>query len=305
MFAAHRIVSIYFLIQAVSAAAWWALLFVYPPSVKWFQPNAWPNETLLTYWLADFILIIMGSVLVSFATARQSAWSTIAVWGLTTACWYPTFVCLAISVRTGEAWIATAMMVSMSGVSLAMATIYGSIHQSPATIRVTPMSGGTAVIWTLAQTVIFWGAFLWVLPMAIVELERHFGWAAFQHDLQSMLSMMLFCFASCLGIGSGMSMALFGDGTPLPTATAPRLVLAGPYRWVRNPMAVAGVAQVIAVGWYLGSYSVIAYGLVGAVLWHFLVRPIEEADLRQRFSDGYESYYQSVGLWIPKFRKQS
>jgi protein-S-isoprenylcysteine O-methyltransferase Ste14 len=35
------------------------------------------------------------------------------------------------------------------------------------------------------------------------------------------------------------------------------LVIAGPYRYVRNPMAVAGILQGIAVGWYLGSVSVI------------------------------------------------
>lgn len=31
-----------------------------------------------------------------------------------------------------------------------------------------------------------------------------------------------------------------------------RLVIARPYRFVRNPMAVAGIVQGLAVGWYLG-----------------------------------------------------
>ena len=59
---------------------------------------------------------------------------------------------------------------------------------------------------------------------------------------------------------------------------------------------------VCAVGWYLGSYLVITYSLVGAVIWHVAVRPIEERDLTDRFADDYERYRQQVGLWWPRFR---
>jgi len=71
------------------------------------------------------------------------------------------------------------------------------------------------------------------------------------------------------------------------------------YRYVRNPMAVAGIVQGIAVGWYLGSYAVIVYSLVGAVLWHVVVRPVEEAGLNSRFGKTYTEYRQRVRLWLP------
>ena len=71
------------------------------------------------------------------------------------------------------------------------------------------------------------------------------------------------------------------------------------YRYVRNPIAVAGVVQGIAVGWYLGSYAVIVYSLAGAVLWHVAVRPVEEAGLNSRFGKTYNEYQQRVRLWIP------
>lgn len=95
-------------------------------------------------------------------------------------------------------------------------------------------------------------------------------------------------------------MALLGNGTPLPTATAPYLVVGGPYRFVRNPMALAGIVQGVAVGWYFGSLAVIAYAFTGALLWHFCVRPIEEADLQQRFPADYPQYREAVGLWLPR-----
>jgi len=96
-----------------------------------------------------------------------------------------------------------------------------------------------------------------------------------------------------------------GDGTPLPTATAPRLVIAGPYRYVRNPMALAGIAQGVAVGFYLGSYGVIAYSLLGAIFWHTAVRPVEEHDLVERFDESYVQYRKSVRLWFPRLGKSS
>lgn len=97
-------------------------------------------------------------------------------------------------------------------------------------------------------------------------------------------------------------MATLGEGTPLPTATASKLVIAGPYIWIRNPMAVAGILQGIAVGWWLGSPAALAYACAGIAVWHYLVRPSEEADLLMRFGNDYERYRKSVGLWIPRIR---
>jgi protein-S-isoprenylcysteine O-methyltransferase Ste14 len=294
-----QIVAIYFLIQAISTAAWWLLLFAYPPSVKWFQPSDWPAGALLSFCLADFVLIIAGSVVAATGVLRQHEWAGNAVWAVTALTWYPTLVCLATSMQTSEAWGASSMMVSMSGLSLAMATIHGKAGQSPATIRVTVMQRPQAVLWTLGQTLVFWGVFLWVLPMGIVELEHHCGINGFAHEFQTPAATALLAIASCLGLWSGLTMATHGNGTPLPTATAPQLVIAGPYRFVRNPMAVAGIVQGLAVGWYLGSYSVIVYSLAGAVLWHIAVRPVEESDLRSRFGESYHDYQRRVRLWIP------
>ncbi len=256
----------------------------------------------MSFWLADFVLIVAGSIVAAVGAWRRSHWSTMAVWVVAVVTWYPTLVCIATSVRTDEAWVASSMMASMAGLSLAMATIHGNATQSPATIRVTPMSRSAAVLWTLGQITIFWGTFLGVLPLGILETERHFGWTGFTHDYQTRFSVGLFAIASGLGLWSGLTMATRGDGTPLPTATAPRLVVAGPYRYVRNPMAVAGIVQGMAVGWYLGSASVILYSLVGALLWHIAVRPVEERDLAKRFGQDYASYRKNARLWVPRLR---
>jgi protein-S-isoprenylcysteine O-methyltransferase Ste14 len=108
-----------------------------------------------------------------------------------------------------------------------------------------------------------------------------------------------FVLASALGLWSCVTMALRGEGTPLPAETARRLVVAGPYRWVRNPMAVAGGLQTATVGLVTGSWLVIVIAVVGALAWHTLIRPAEEADLASRFGDPYERYRSAVRCWIP------
>ena len=106
--------------------------------------------------------------------------------------------------------------------------------------------------------------------------------------------------ATALGLWSAVAMAGRGDGTPLPMATARRLVVSGPYRIVRNPMAVAGIAQGVAVGLLCGSRLVVVYALCGSLVWNDLIRPWEEKDLEARFGADYRAYRDRVSCWIPQ-----
>lgn len=299
--APYQIVAGYLILQAVGVAAWWVSLVVFPDCIAWFQPEGWPPDTLLGFWLADLVLLCGGSVATAWAVTVQRPWAATAVWALAAAAWYPTLYCVGVSVLTGQAWLGAAMMATLAGLSLAMATIYGTPSQQPQTIRATPLNPLAALGWTCGQIVIFWSVFLWILPSGIAEVEHRCRVATLHHGGQTALSLGLLGLASCLGLWSGFTMATTGHGTPLPTAAAPRLVVRGPYRYVRNPMALAGITQGLAVGWLLGSYGVIAYAICGAFVWHLVVRPVEERDLAQRFGESYRRYQRNVGLWLPKF----
>lgn len=65
-------------------------------------------------------------------------------------------------------------------------------------------------------------------------------------------------------------------------------------------MAVAGITQGAAVGLILGSWLVVAYAVLGSLLWNYAVRPLEEADLEERFGAEFISYRESVSCWIPR-----
>jgi len=299
---ASKIITGYFLLQALAVALWWGMLVCFEETVGWFHPSVWDTAAFYAFGLPDFLLLILGSCVAAGATWKSMRWAPVAVWSIGIAAWYPTLYCLAASLTTGEAWFATSCMVCMAGLCLVMATMIGTEAQSAEIIRQTRMKRHHAILWTCIQIVIFWSVFLWILPMGILELQQGLGIPVFEHPGQWTGAVILFLSASLLGLSSGWAMSSRGSGTPLPTATAAELVLAGPYRLVRNPMALAGIVQGLAVGWSMGSVMVLAYAIAGGFVWHFVARPVEEADLVERFGAAYENYRQQVPLWRPTLR---
>lgn len=153
---------------------------------------------------------------------------------------------------------------------------------------------------TAVQTVVFWGGLLGAVPLGIHAAEGMLGLPGFEAGVGAGVSLLLL--ASAGGVWSGWTMAVRGKGTPLPLDAARQLVVSGPYAWVRNPMAVTGLSQGLGVGLLIGSWGVVAYVIAGGLLWHFGVRPAEEADLEKRFGAAYRSYRSRVGLWLPRGR---
>ncbi len=158
-------------------------------------------------------------------------------------------------------------------------------------------------VWcTVLQSVVVWGLSLWLGPMLILAMERSASVPGFSFNGQAPLAATLFIAASALNAMAGGFLAVRGRGTPLPLACPRELVISGPYRYVRNPMAIAGIAQGIAVALWLGSWSVLLYAACGALLWHFAIRPAEERDLLARFGSCYDAYRRAVRVWWPHAR---
>ena len=151
---------------------------------------------------------------------------------------------------------------------------------------------------TLLQTAVMWTIFLVVGPILVAQLEGRLGLPTFTGNVG--VGVVLFILGGSLGLRSGYVMTRVGEGTPLPMDTARNLVIAGPYRRVRNPMAVAGTVQSMAVGVALGSPAVFAATAFSAMLWNYAVRPTEEADLLERFGEPFERYTRNVPCWIPR-----
>ncbi|HTN99921.1 MAG TPA: isoprenylcysteine carboxylmethyltransferase family protein, partial [Microthrixaceae bacterium] len=162
-------------------------------------------------------------------------------------------------------------------------------------------SGARHLRRSLAQLVVFWTTFFVVVPLvlAFVEQRLHLDWTALDHWSVRFFGATAFILGSALGLRACVTMALRGHGTPLPAQTARDLVITGPYRSVRNPMAVAGALQTVGVGLAIGSWMVVAVALAGALAWNVLIRPVEEADLAARFGEPYRQYAEQVRCWVP------
>ena len=80
-----------------------------------------------------------------------------------------------------------------------------------------------------------------------------------------------------------------GLGTPAPVAPTQRLVIGGPYRYVRNPMYLAVLAAIAGQALILGRTALVAYGFVVAVAFVVFVpalrRTDPEGDVRRRVRD--------------------
>ena len=155
-----------------------------------------------------------------------------------------------------------------------------------------------SILATAVQLIVFWGLFLGVFPLVIAWFERRWD-VAFAIPLAARIAgIAVLVLASALG--SGRPRRWHRSETALPCHRVPRLVIAGPYCFVRNPMAVAGIVQGVAVGLIHGSWLVVVWALCGSLVWNSIVRPIEERDLEDRFGDDFRAYRDVVSCWVPR-----
>lgn len=155
---------------------------------------------------------------------------------------------------------------------------------------------------TAAQAAVFWGAFILAGPLLLVALERRLGVPPLAFAGQHTLAVVVGVITGALNLTSGALMAIVGRGTPFPLDTARQLVVRGPYRHVRNPMAIGGLGVGAAVGLWLGSITTLAYVVAGGLLWQLVARPLEERDLEARFGSPYARYRDAVRCWWPRAR---
>ncbi|MDR2695694.1 MAG: isoprenylcysteine carboxylmethyltransferase family protein [Deltaproteobacteria bacterium] len=119
--------------------------------------------------------------------------------------------------------------------------------------------------------------------------------------------------AGCLLLLAGMGLAAWtmrlfhaiGRGTAAPWDPPRHLVVAGPYRHVRNPMLTSVFAMQAAEALLLNSWAIFIL-LVVFVVANLLYFPlVEEKNLEKRFGDAYRKYRRNVPRWIPRLRPWS
>jgi protein-S-isoprenylcysteine O-methyltransferase Ste14 len=94
-----------------------------------------------------------------------------------------------------------------------------------------------------------------------------------------------------------------GRGTPAPFDPPRRLVIRGPYRFVRNPMYIGAGLALGGAALFYESLPLSAYGGAFLLACHLFVLSYEEPTLKRTFGPEYEAYCQRVSRWWPAARR--
>lgn len=288
----------YFAAQAGAGALWWVGVF----SFEAVRTATLGELNVSVIAALDIPLFVVASALVALGM-RAALW-VVAPWTAVVAAGMALYATL-----TGLAGWGALLMIAAAVCSTASALLI-QLGWIPAEKLIAGPLGfqlarpGTArdnLRRTGAQIVLFWGLFLLVIPLIIAAFEARWQLSVEFGLALRIAGVAVLLAASALGIWAAITMSTRGDGTPLPSAMPHKLVVAGPYLYVRNPMAVAGIAQGVAVGLMASSWLVVVYALCGSLVWNYIVRPLEEADLAARFGQAYTEYSEMVSCWVPRW----
>ena len=295
--------AVYYTLQGLSIIGWWILLWQVPDSREYFRTSRMTDTALMDLLWVNLVLLGLGSWVSAFLLWKRPKHGFIQplTWILVGGGVYPTlYVCRATYITNGEGWAATLCMLLMSAGSFFAAWTAGLDNPL---FRVAPERTRIGHIFrTFLHTSVFWFISLALVPWLLVQAEQALNIPSFSTPFQSWLPWIGFTGFGILNLTTGYVMSNWGKGTPLPLETASVLVVRGPYRFVRNPMAISGLSLGLMVGWWLGSWFTLSIVILAGITWHVFVRPIEEQDLEQRFGEDYITYKTQIRNWIPTIK---
>jgi protein-S-isoprenylcysteine O-methyltransferase Ste14 len=96
-----------------------------------------------------------------------------------------------------------------------------------------------------------------------------------------------------------------GAGVPIPgEPNSRRLTVAGPYRYLRNPLYVASVVAITGQALLLSRPVLLGYAAGFLAVAFFLVHWIEDPALGRRFGQHFEDYRNQVPGWWPRLPRR-
>lgn len=151
---------------------------------------------------------------------------------------------------------------------------------------------------TLALGAAVIGTAFGLLPFAVVRLNAALGWPRFESDAARLAGAALIAAGVALALYCSRLFARLGQGTPVPIEPPRQLVVAGAYRWSRNPIYVADVTILVGLFLHRGELARLLYAALFALAAHLVIVWREEPELRARFGADYERYMAEVPRWI-------
>ena len=93
------------------------------------------------------------------------------------------------------------------------------------------------------------------------------------------------------------------EGTAAPWDPSTKLIVKGPYKFVRNPMILGVCLVLFGQSTLFQSSALLLYCVLFFVGNTFYFKYSEEPGLRKRFGSDYEVYQKNVPRWLPRIPK--
>jgi len=116
------------------------------------------------------------------------------------------------------------------------------------------------------------------------------------------VGLVLVVLGGALALWCVLTFALVGKGTPAPFDPPRKLVAAGPYGRVRNPMYVGAGIALSGAALFYQSAALVAFAAGFFLAAHLFVVFYEEPTLERAFGAQYADYRNAVPRWVPTWR---
>ncbi|HEX7070293.1 MAG TPA: isoprenylcysteine carboxylmethyltransferase family protein [Rhodothermales bacterium] len=150
-----------------------------------------------------------------------------------------------------------------------------------------------AALWT----VLFPGVLGFYIPWRFFGVREGSGAGA-----AGIVGLLLAATGTFILLSAIVEFARRGRGTLSPVDPPSRLVIVGPYRWVRNPMYAGVLFVLVGELMIASSIALLVYATGFFVVTNTFIARFEEPYLRRTFGEQYETYLANVRRWIPRIR---
>jgi len=154
------------------------------------------------------------------------------------------------------------------------------------------------VVRAVTYAVMFIGLVLIYVPARLLSWSGIVRPAAIEG--QQVVGMIIGAAGAVVALWCIFTFASAGRGTPAPFDPPRRLVIQGPYRFVRNPMYIGAGLALAGAALFYESWSLLGYTSFFFFATHLFVVSYEEPVLRRTFGQEYEAYCGRVKRWWPR-----
>ena len=157
-------------------------------------------------------------------------------------------------------------------------------------------------MFTLARAIVY--AVLFIGLVLIYLPARLLAWTGILRPemigVGQVAGMLIGALGALAALWCVVAFGTIGRGTPAPFDPPRRLVVRGPYHFVRNPMYIGAGLALGGAALFYESLPVLGYTVLFFLVAHLFVLWYEEPTLGRTFGGEYEAYCNQVRRWWPR-----